>query len=301
MINEIIDNIIGVHDKKILDCTVGEGGHAEIILTRFPGTFIYGLDRNKEILEIARNRLSIFGERFVGVNKNFKDVKSDDLGDKNIPLDCALIDLGISTYHYKKSDLGFSFSKSEKLDMKLDNESKDVFDIINTYSEMELTEIFRNFGEERFSKKIAYNIINRRKKAQIKKSDELAEVIANAIPKKFHPKRINPATRCFQALRIYANDEFENIKKGIPNILSLLKTGGKLGVITFHSLEDRIVKRIFNELNKDCICPPESPICFCDKKKEIEWVAKMIKPSDEEINENPPSRSAKLRVVRKVA
>ena len=131
-------------------------------------------------------------------------------------------------------------------------------------------------------------------------SDQLAGIIAGAIPRKFWRKNIHPATKCFQALRIFANNEFENIKIGIPKILSLLKKGGRLGVITFHSLEDRIVKNIFNELYKDCICPKEAPICTCGKRREINWIARIISPSEEEIKRNPSSRSSKLRIVEKI-
>jgi len=298
MIKEVVSYLINEGDQYFLDCTIGEGGHSESILTRFPGIKIYGLDRDNEILNIAGNRLSNFRDRIVLKNINFKNINSINLDNKFF--DSALIDLGISTYHYKKSQKGFSFSKKEFLNMMLDNESIDVKEIVNQYSEKDLIEIFFKYGEERFSKRIVSKIVEYRNKKDIKYSDELADIIYNAIPKKFHNKKIHPATKCFQALRIYANREFENIKEGLPSVMSVLKKNGRLGVITFHSLEDRIVKNIFNYLYKDCICPNEVQICTCGKKREISWVAKCLKPSKDEVDDNPSSRSAKLRVVQKL-
>ncbi len=300
MVNEIIHYLIRENDKIFLDCTIGEGGHSEAILTRFSGITIYGVDRDAEILKAARNRLSIFQNRIHLLNLNFKDLELSKLKKGGDLFDSALIDLGISLYHYKNSKRGFSFSQKEKLDMRLDEESINVYDIVNTYSQENLSNIFFKYGEERFSRKIAGKIVKAREINKIEYSDQLAEIIAGAIPMKFRKKKIHPATKCFQALRIFANNELENIKIGLPAVLSLIKKGGRLGVITFHSIEDRIVKNIFSDLYKDCICPPEAPICTCGKKREIKWIAKVIKPSNEEIDENPASRSAKLRVIEKL-
>ena len=300
MVEELTYYLIKKSDKLFLDCTLGEGGHSEEILTRFSSIIVYGLDRDAKILEIAKNRLSIFQNRIHCLNLNFKDASLSKIKKGGDLFDSALIDLGISMYHYKESKLGFSFSQKERLNMRLDEESINVYDIINTFSEKELSDIFFKYGEERFSKKIANKIVNERKKYQIEYSDQLADIIAGTIPRKFWKKNFHPATRCFQALRIFANNEFENIKTGIPNILSLIKKGGRLGVITFHSLEDRIVKNIFKDLYKDCICPKEAPICTCGKKREINWIVKMITPSLKEISKNPSSRSSKLRIVEKI-
>ena len=300
MVNELTNYLIRESDKLFLDCTIGEGGHSGEILTRFSSIVLYGLDRDAKILKIARNRLSIFQNRIHLFNINFKDVSITKINKGGDLFDSALIDLGISMFHYKESKRGFSFSQREKLDMRLDAESINVYDIINSFSEIELTDIFFKYGEERFSRKIANKIVVERIKSKIKYSDQLAEIIAGAIPRKFWKKNIHPATKCFQALRIYANDEFENIKTGIPRVLSVIKKGGRLGVITFHSLEDRIVKNIFNDFYKDCICPKEAPICTCGKKREINWIKRKISPSKEEIEKNPSSRSSKLRIVEKV-
>lgn len=300
MVNEIFHYLIRENDMLFLDCTIGEGGHSEEILTRFSGITIYGVDRDAEILNAARNRLSIFQDRAHLLNLNFKDLSLSKIKKEGDLFDCALIDLGISLYHYKNSKRGFSFSQREKLDMRLDEESINVYDIINTYSQESLSNIFFKYGEERFSRKIAERIVKERAKEVIDYSDQLADIIAGAIPMKFRKKKIHPATKCFQALRIFANNEMENIKIGLPVVLSLIKNGGRLGIITFHSIEDRTVKNIFNDLYKDCICPNEAPICTCGKNREIKWIARMIKPSDDEIEQNPASRSAKLRVIEKL-
>lgn len=300
MAEEIITYAIKDSDKYFLDCTLGEGGHSEKVLTRFPGITVYGLDRDKEILKVAGNRLSIFNNRFNGYNINFKDVTFENINFVNHAFDTALIDLGISVYHYKSSNRGFSFAKDEALSMQLDDESIDVARIINEYPESALADIFKRYGEERFAKRIASKIVEAREYNEITRSNELAQIIAAAIPVRFQPKKIHPATKCFQALRIYANNELENIEIGVPRVFNMLKKGGRLAVITFHSLEDRIVKRIFAQYYKDCICPPGAPICTCDKKREIKYIAKMVKPSPEEIEINPASRSAKLRVIEKL-
>jgi 16S rRNA (cytosine1402-N4)-methyltransferase len=300
LLEETISYLVGEQDDMFLDCTVGEGGHTEAILDRFKKIKVIGLDRDEKILQVARLRMERFGDRFIGINTNFKNVQPVlDMLDGRL-FDGALIDLGISVYHYKISGRGFTFSGKEKLDMRLDGESISVFDIINNYSQNELSEIFFKYGEERFSREIAKRIVEDRGRKTIEYADELAELIRNAIPPKFRSMKIHPATKIFQALRIVANNEFENIEKGIPAILSLLKPKGKLGVISFHSLEDRIVKHLFQYMDKDCICPPKFPQCVCNKVKEINILSKAIGPTEEEARSNPPSRSAKLRVVEKV-
>ncbi len=300
MLEEVIANLIDDNTRFFLDCTTGEGGHTEAILSRFINITAFCLDRDAEILEAAKKRLSVFGNRFKAINMNFKNAGISSNIFSGTQFDAALIELAISFNHYKKSGRGFSFNVRQKLDMRLDEESVSVYDIINNYSEEELTDIFFKFGEERFARNISRKIAAERAIKPIEFSDDLARIIAGAIPKKYQSRSIHPATRCFQALRIAANSEFENIQKGIPNVLSILRKGGRLGVITFHSLEDRIVKNIFADLYKDCVCPPEVPVCTCGKKREIDWVAKKIMPGENEIMENPPSRSAKLRVVERL-
>lgn len=292
--------LLGEKDLLFLDCTLGEGGHSEAVLNRFPQIKVIGIDRDREILEVAKKRLFVFNERFVPLNTNFKNLQSvkEVLGNKKV--DAALIDLGISNYHYKSSLRGFTFSQREKLDMRLDDEGISVYDIVNSYSYEDLVKIFFSYSEEKFSREIAKRIVKVREKESIRYTDELAEIIVNCIPHKFRGGKIHPATKIFQALRIEANSELENIKNGIPEVLSLIRSGGKLGVITFHSIEDRIVKDIFKYMEKDCICPPKFPKCVCTKRREVKIIDKPITACDDEIKENPPSRSAKLRIVEKV-
>ncbi|HOV14150.1 MAG TPA: 16S rRNA (cytosine(1402)-N(4))-methyltransferase RsmH [Spirochaetota bacterium] len=299
MKDEIIKSLLGEKDILFLDCTVGEGGHSEAVLNKFSNIRVIGVDRDSEILEVAKTRLSSYGTRFTPLNVNFKNLDfKKDLNEQKI--DSALIDLGISVYHYKSSMRGFSFSQREKLNMKLDNEAISVYDIINSYSYETLVKIFFEYSEERFSREIVKKIIKEREIKTIEFTDDLANIIVSAIPPKFRGGKIHPATKIFQALRIEANRELDNIKEGIPKVISLLKNGGKLGVITFHSIEDRIVKNIFKFMELDCICPPRFPKCICDKKRSVNILGKAIIANEEEIRNNPPSRSAKLRIVEKV-
>ncbi|HOJ63357.1 MAG TPA: 16S rRNA (cytosine(1402)-N(4))-methyltransferase RsmH [Spirochaetota bacterium] len=297
LVNEILSFLIKEEDRYFIDCTVGEGGHSEAILNKFKNITVYGLDRDKNILSIAKERLKIFGTRFIPLNINFTDVDKLDIDFKFCS---GLMDLGISSYHYKVSEKGFTFLKDEKLDMRLSEDGLSVKEILNKYDFDRLVEIFYKYGEERFSKEIAKNIIKKRGIKPIETTFELVEIVERSVPKKFWPKNINVATKIFQALRIEANNEIENIKIGLPKILSLIKKGGRLGVITFHSVEDRTVKEIFSYMKKECICPKEMPVCVCNKKKEIEIISKPIQPSSEEIKNNPASRSAKLRIVEKI-
>lgn len=298
LLNSVLDNLITGNDRLFLDCTLGEGGHTEAILNKFSSINVYGLDRDAKIIEVAKERLSVFGERFKGVNINF--TRADSLESEGILFDAALIDLGISVYHYKRSGRGFTFSNNEPLDMTLDNDGIPVSHIVNEYSESELKEILYKYAEERFAPHIAGRIVKYRLNKRIETSLELAEIIEGAIPHKFRSRNIHPATKAFQAFRIAANGELENIEKGIPAVLSMLKSGGRLGVITFHSIEDRIVKKIFAELNKECICPPKMPVCRCGKVREVKLIGKSITPDPEELDRNPPSRSARLRIVEKI-
>ncbi|HPO50138.1 MAG TPA: 16S rRNA (cytosine(1402)-N(4))-methyltransferase RsmH, partial [Spirochaetota bacterium] len=192
------------------------------------------------------------------------------------------------------------FSERQKLDMRLDNDGISVFDIVNGYSYEDLIRIFFSYGEERFSREITKKIVKERQNRKIEYTDDLAKIMVEAIPPKFRGGKIHPATKIFQALRIEANSELENIKLGLPKVLSTLKRGGKIGVITFHSIEDRIVKDMFKYMEKSCVCPPKFPKCVCNKKQTLKILGKPIVARDEEIKDNPPSRSAKLRIAEKV-
>ena len=287
--------------QLLVDATTGEGGHSEWFLKNYPDMNIICLDADIDILDVAKKRLEEYENQVVFYNEWFN------VFFKNYPLnlerpDRIIFDLGISTYHYERAERGFSFRSNEKLDMRLDkNLEISAADIVNTYPQKELAKIIFEYGEERYSRSIAEAIVKERKIGQIEASDELAEVIWNAVPVSYRHGRIHPATRTFQALRIAVNGELARLKEALEAAVSVLKVGGKMGVITFHSLEDRIVKHYFRELSRECICPPETPICNCRGVKIAEILTrKPISPDDGEIEENHASRSSKLRVIQKV-
>ena len=216
--------------------------------------------------------------------------------------DLILFDLGISVFHYEKSDRGFSFRYDEKLDMRLNAESeKSAADLVNELSETELADMIYLYGEEKLSRRIAKAIVDARSGGKIESSKALAEIIWNCVPANYRYGQIHPATRTFQALRIAVNGELKRLPKALSDAFACLKPGGKMGVITFHSLEDRIVKNYFRNLGKQCVCPPEVAVCRCGGSECAELLTrKPICPTEEEIKANSPSRSAKLRVIRKI-
>jgi 16S rRNA (cytosine1402-N4)-methyltransferase len=285
-----------------IDATLGEGGHSMLLLENFPGLNVVGLDADSHILEIAKQRLAPYKGRIrlfnVWFNRFFREYP---LGGERP--DAILFDLGISMFHYEKAGRGFSFKKEEPLDMRLDDTLEtSAFDIVNTYPRNELARIFFEYGEERYSRQIADALVEERKKEEISTSGRLAELIRSSVPVKYRYGRIHPATRSFQALRIVVNGELARLDSVLRDALLKLKVGGRMGVISFHSLEDRIVKSFFHEKSRACTCPPEWPICKCGGEQNIVNLVnkKPLIPTAEEVNLNPPSRSAKLRVVEKV-
>lgn len=298
MLKQVLENVVSDDDKMFLDCTLGEGGHTEAVLKTFPEIKVCGIDRDCKIMEVAKNRMQPFGDRFQSFLMNFSEVGT--LKEKGLSFDSALIDLGISVFHYKVSGRGFSFSREEPLDMRLDNEGESVADLVNNLPEEELRSILYKYAQERFAPMIAKKIVTYREKNQITLSTQLAEIIESAVPAKFRGGKIHPATKAFQALRIAVNHELDYIEPGIRAVLSLLKKGGRLGVITFHSLEDKIVKSLFKYMSLECECPPKIPKCVCGKIKEVEIVGKSFTADDDELKDNPPSRSARLRIVEKI-
>jgi 16S rRNA (cytosine1402-N4)-methyltransferase len=286
-----------------VDATLGEGGYSFEILSRFPSTRVIGIEIDASILAVAKERLAGFGDRMIFYNTWFNEffVNFDKYSDQRP--DRIIFDLGISRFHYEKAGRGFSFSKNEPLDMRLDPEAPEsAGSIVNEASQQELAEIFFTFGEERFGRQIAAAIVRERQKKRIETSGELARIVEGAVPAKSrHSSRIHPATRVFQALRIATNRELENLREGIESAFRVLKIKGRMGVISYHSLEDRIVKHFFKEKNMDCTCPPDWPICKCGGKRSLDIVTKKPVTSGEaEISANRASRSAKLRVVEKV-
>ena len=273
-------------EATLIDCTTGEGGHSNLFLSRYPKLHVIGIDRDKGIQKKAIERLSVYPGRFTPVNSWFNDYLK---GAESGSADRILFDLGISTYHYEESDRGFSFRKDEPLDMRLNTESTlTAAYIVNNYSEEELADIIYRYGEERYSRRIARAFAERRKQKPITTSLDAEDIIFHAVPKEYRHGRISPATRTFQALRIEVNSELDRIKPALLEAIRVLKKGGRIGVITFHSLEDRIVKWTF----KDEAAKEDASIRIITKKPVL--------PSEEEERENPPSRSAKLRVVEKI-
>jgi 16S rRNA (cytosine1402-N4)-methyltransferase len=285
--DEIINFFRDTPQTYFLDGTAGEGGHSKAILETFHSSKLVTLDRDPIMLERALLRNKSFGDRVIGLNVNFSEFSLT-----SVPLefqtgfDCILLDFGISMYHLKKSGRGFSFMGEEFLDMRLSPDSdKTAQNILNFYKEEKLLKLFLEYGEENWSKKIVEGIVTKRRKHPFKTTKELASLIEAIIPRKFWPPKAHPAFRIFQALRIEVNDELNHIEKGLVNLVPLLKENGIICCISFHSLEDRIVKTVFKQLGIN---------------KELEILTKKpILPSEIEILNNPAARSAKLRVARK--
>ena len=285
----------------MIDSTLGEGGHTYNFLLKYPNLSVIGLDADKYIQAKAKERLSVFGDRIHFFNGWFNDFY-DNYPDEYEKPDLILFDLGISVYHYEKSSRGFSFRYDEQLDMRLnENSEKSAADLVNDLPEDKLADLIYLYGEEKLSRKIAAAIVKARAGGRIESSKALAQIIWDAVPANYRYGQIHPATRTFQALRIAVNSELKRLPGALHAAFNDLKVGGKMGVITFHSLEDRIVKNYFRNLGKKCVCPPEVAICRCGGKECAEILTrKPVCPSEEEIKDNSPSRSAKLRVVRKL-
>ena len=306
LLNECLDYLspIGESFEKnalMIDSTLGEGGHSFNFLSKFENLKIVGLDADKVIQAKARERLACFGQRMNFFNGWFNDFYANYPSEYEKP-NLILFDLGISVFHYEKSDRGFSFRYDEKLDMRLNAESeKSAADLVNELSESELADMIYLYGEEKLSRRIAKAIVDARSGGKIESSKALAEIIWNCVPANYRYGQIHPATRTFQALRIAVNGELKRLPKALSDAFACLKPGGKMGVITFHSLEDRIVKNYFRNLGKQCVCPPEVAVCRCGGSECAEILTrKPICPTEEEIKANSPSRSAKLRVIRKI-
>lgn len=289
MKNEVLQ-FFPVKDKNLpasmIDCTLGEGGHTEMLLEAFPNLTSTGIDRDSEIIKKAKVRLEKFGTRFSCTNSWFDDyLKNCQLSS----VDFILLDLGISIFHYQESQRGFSFQKDEPLDMRLCREAAlSAFEVVNNYSREDLANLIYNYGEERYSRRIAAAIETARKVSPIHTTRELENVIFNSVPAGYRHGRIHPATRTFQAIRIEVNKELDRIGPALEAAIGCLKPGGRIAVITFHSLEDRIAKWTFRKH-----ADGQNPEIRLLMKKPLE-------PTAEECEKNPPSRSAKLRVVEKL-
>jgi len=284
-----------------MDGTLGGAGHSTQILHLAPGARLYGIDRDTDALEAASARLNLEhpGADVHLVHGNFHDAK--DLIPESV--DGILVDLGVSSYQLDEASRGFSYHGSAPLDMRMDQtQTLTAAEIVNTWSVEEISRIIRDYGEENWAVQIARVICDRRKNARIETADQLVEIIDASIPKKFRAKDgSHPARRTFQALRIAVNDELAPLENALRDMVSMLRPGGRLAVISFHSLEDRIVKNTFRNLADPCTCPKNFPVCVCGKKPQVRLTPRSgITASREELNENPRSRSATLRVAEKL-
>lgn len=317
MLEEVTSYLINNFDfdckKNIyLDCTLGGGGHTKAILDANPNNFVIAIDRDIEAIKNFKKNLSNFIEKVTLVHNNFNNIDSilSDLSDLSVEkLDGALIDLGVSSYQLDSAERGFSYRFDSPLDMRMDqSESLTAYEIVNCYSESEIADIIFKYGEERFARRIARNIISERQKSPINTTFELVEIIKKSVPA-FSKREKHPAKRTFQAFRIAVNDELTSLEPTVRTIFSKLKSGARMTVITFHSLEDRIVKNVFRNLSGKCTCNCRENLdifsnyqnCNCEKDKTgILLNKKPITASEYEIIQNPRAKSAKLRVIEKI-
>lgn len=284
----------------VVDGTTGEGGHSELFLERYPGCRLLCLDADTGIQAKAKVRLGRFGNRVEFVHGWFDEVIGS--WDRVERPQVILLDLGISVYHYEESGRGFSFRGDEPLDMRLDpSAGESAEDLVNDLGEEELARILWVYGEETLSRRIARRIVDARKEERISTAKRLADVIWEAVPPAVRHGRIHPATKSFQALRIAVNGELQRLERVLEAAFRVLAPGGRLCVITFHSLEDRIVKQVFRDKSKTCICGPEIPRCICGGKPlALDLTRHPLVAADDEVELNPPSRSAKLRGLKKL-
>jgi 16S rRNA (cytosine1402-N4)-methyltransferase len=289
-------------DGYYVDCTLGGGGHSEAILKRLTTGVLAGIDQDQDALKAATERLKPYGDRFIPVRSNFLHLTEviTSLGWSGV--DGILIDLGVSSYQLDEAERGFSYMNDGELDMRMDqSQSLTAAEVLNTYSEKALYELIRDYGEEKWASRIAKFVVEARRLKPLRTTSELVSVIKAAIPSKARQDGPHPAKRTFQAIRIEVNNELGIIEKTLRDGVTLLNPGGRFVVITFHSLEDRIVKQTFKDLSISCICPPEIPVCMCDHKASVRLITrKPMLPTDAELEMNPRARSAKLRVVEKL-
>ena len=285
-----------------VDGTIGGAGHSSLICGRLSkeGTLI-GIDRDNDALTTASQRLEKYDCKKHFVHSNYTEIKKvlQELDIESI--DGALLDLGVSSFQLDEKSRGFSYMQDSPLDMRMDQESGfTAEDVVNTYEEKELARIIKKYGEERWASRIAQFIARERKKERITTSGRLVEIIKAAVPASARREGPHPAKRTFQALRIEVNDELGGLERAVEEFMDVLAPGGRLAIITFHSLEDRIVKEAFNKRANPCTCPPELPVCVCGKVADIDKITrKPVTASDQELSDNPRSRSAKLRVIEK--
>lgn len=286
-----------------VDGTLGGGGHAEAVLERLPeGGRLYGIDRDGAAIEAASLRLARFGEAFTAIRGNFFDMKRLLAGQGIMEADGILLDLGVSSHQLDTPERGFSYHEDAPLDMRMDPSAPlSAYDVVNGYPAEALARIIREYGEERYAMRVANAIVREREKAPLDSTVRLAEIVKRAMPAPARREQQHPARRTFQALRIEVNGELAGLSDALTDAHDLLRSGGVFAVITFHSLEDRIVKQAFKTFENPCTCDPRAPICTCGKKPTARMLTKKpIVAEEAELKENPRARSAKLRAIQKL-
>lgn len=302
LLNECIEGLNIKENGIYVDGTLGGAGHSSEIVKRLKTGRLIGIDQDTDAINAATKRLEPYKDRVTLVHDNFSNVKAvfAQLGIEKA--DGFLLDIGVSSHQLDEAERGFSYMQDAPLDMRMNSESDfSAYNVVNEYSEDELNNVIFKYGEERWAKRIAQFIVEARKQKPIETTFELVDIIKKAVPKGARKDGPHPAKRTFQAIRIEVNGELEILEKTIDDMTELLNPGGRLCIITFHSLEDRIVKNAFRKQENPCTCPPEFPVCVCGKKPLAKVITrKPILPSEEELEENHRSRSAKLRILERI-
>ena len=303
LVDDVLSLLAPERGGIFVDGTLGGGGHAEAVLSRLPeGSRLYGIDRDDDALKESTARLMRFSDRFTAIKGNFFDMK-ELLLSRGVPqVDGILLDLGVSSHQLDAAERGFSYQKEAPLDMRMDRTAAlSAYEVVNGWSKEELKRIFYEYGEERFSDRIAGRIVSQRELHPIETTTELAELIKSAIPGKFRNEPQHPARRVFQAIRIAVNGELDGLWDAIVSAHDLLRPGGRLAILTFHSLEDRIVKNVFRSFESPCTCPKSAPVCICGKTPTARILTRHpITADDDEQQANSRSTCAKLRAIERI-
>lgn len=301
LLNEVIEGLNIDPEGIYVDGTLGGAGHSYEIAKRLKGGRLIGIDRDEDAIAAASERLEPFSDRVTIVRGNYGDM-ADILGDIGISeVDGILLDLGVSSHQLDEAERGFSYREDAPLDMRMDRRDElTAYDVVNTYTEAELTRILKDYGEERFAGSIARHIVRAREERPVSTTFELSDIIKASIPAKYRDKKGHPAKRSFQAIRIEVNHELDILRDSLNGMIDILKPGGRLCVISFHSLEDRIVKQAMRTAEDPCICPKDFPVCVCGRKPKGRCVSrKAITAADNELDTNNRAHSAKLRIFEK--